>query len=94
MNHFLTSWKSTLQGLLTGLMTLPTLGVITSVLSPKEAAWITIIAFVSKQTLAGFQVDAGVVLATTPTNPVPHAVDSSEVPLDPTAVPVTSEPKP
>jgi len=89
MNHLLTSWKSTLQSILTVLIGLSGVAWPAGLLTPKQALWMAIVPSVAKIVLGAVQQDAGVTLATTPQSPVtPIAVASHEQPDDPAATPV------
>ena len=87
--HMLVSWKSTVSGILT--VALATIGPLMvmpdfqTVVSPKELKYLMIFSVVGKVWVSLIQQDAGVVVATSPANPVPHAEPSHEVPDSPMA---------
>lgn len=89
MNNILTHWKSTVSGILT--VTLSTTAAflappMSSLISSKWVLWIGAFQVVGKIWISSIQQDAGVVVATTPANPTPHAEPAHEVPDAPAAV--------
>jgi hypothetical protein len=88
MNHILTSWKSTVQSLLTVIIGLSGIAIPANVLTTKEVVIIALAGSVAKVILGALQQDAGVTLANVPGKSSPVVVESTEVPVDPTATPV------
>lgn len=94
MNMILTHWKTTVSSVLTVLIATGTyfMAVPSTIISQKWATIITIVVGLAKVWLGLVQQDAGVVVATTPANPTPHAEPAHEVPDSPAAQPVVPKP--
>lgn len=89
MNSLAANWKTTLQGLLTGLIGLSAVAPALSFLPPKQAGILVSSGVIAKVILGVFQKDAGTTLAVTPASPAtPIPVPSHEVPDSPSATPV------
>lgn len=92
MNFLLVHWKSNVSGILT--VVLATIGPLLALpniqtfVSPKTLMILGGVSAIGKVWVSLIQQDAGVVVATTPSNPEPHAEPAHEVPNEPTAVPV------
>src|SRR5271170_5933298 len=97
MNNILLHWKSTVSGILTVTLSTTTallaLPQIQSLVSPKVLLWLGAGQVVGKVWVSLIQQDAGVVVATTPANPTPHAESAHETPDSPAATPVVKETK-
>lgn len=96
MTSILTSWKSTVSGVLTA--TLATSAAflappLNTLVSAKVILWLGAFQIIGKIWIGLISQDAGVVLATSPANPVPHAEPAHETPVDPTASPVVAKPE-
>jgi hypothetical protein len=83
-------WKSNLSGLLT--LTLITTGYLATLPAiyshPKTLSIVGGIQGLAKLYVAYVTKDAGIVMATTPSNPVPHVEPAHEVPDSPAATPI------
>lgn len=96
MISILTSWKSTVSGILTA--TLATSAAflappLNTLVSAKVILWLGAFQIIGKIWIGLISQDAGVVLATSPANPVPHSEPAHEVPIDPAAKAVIPAPE-
>jgi hypothetical protein len=85
-DRIFTHWKSTTQSLLTATIGLSAVAPQISWLQPKHAAWLASAGVVGKVFLGMMQQDAGTTIAETRDGV--KAVDSHEVPNDPSAIAV------
>ena len=96
MNSIFVHWKSTVSGILT--VALATIGPLIALpniqtfLSPKTLMIMGAFSVVGKVWVSLITQDAGVVMATTPGDPTPHAEPAHEVPDSPAAKPVVPKP--
>jgi hypothetical protein len=82
-SKLLANWRTTLNGLLSA-----AIAVIVAVFALPAGLKVPVYVLAGLRALVGFlQHDAGVTVATTPSNPTPHAEESHETPDDPSATP-------